>query len=254
MADSTPHFDGCPTPDDAAKAALAPTGVLRAGINMSNILLVTDTGPDGEPIGVSPSLAAALADALGVDLKLITYPSPGVLADAAKAEEWDIGNIGADPARAEFIAFTAPYSQIDATYLVRGDSPLRTIADVDQPGIKVISKARAAYTLWLDRNLQHAEVVHTSSADESFDRFVAEDIDALGGLIPRLVTDLEALPGSRLIEGRFTAVQQAVGTPRTRDGAGLAYLEQFVVAAVASGFVAELIRHHHADGLSVADG
>jgi polar amino acid transport system substrate-binding protein len=241
-----------PHASDAARAALAPTGVLRAGINLSNILLVTDTGPDGEPIGVSPSLAAALAGAIGAGLELITYPSPGDLADAAKAEEWDIGNIGADPARAEFIAFSAPYSQIDATYLVRGDSPLRTVADVDQVGVTVISKARAAYTLWLDRNLQHAEVIHTSSADESFQRFVDEGIDALGGLVPRLLADLEALPGSRLIDGRFTAVQQAVGTPRTRDAAGLAYLEAFVSAAIDSGFIAELIEHHGARGLSVA--
>lgn len=239
-------------PTDAARQALAPNGVLRAGINLSNILLVTDRGPAREPIGVSPSLAAALARTLEVGLQLIAYPSPGELADAARDEEWDIGNIGADPARAEFIAFSAPYSQIEATYLVRGDSPLRSIQDVDRPGARVTSKARTAYTLWLDRNLHHAEIVHTADADESFERFVAEGIDALAGLVPRLVEDRASLAGSRLIPGRFTAVQQAVGTLRSRDAAGLAYLESFVAAAVESGFVAALIEHHGASGLSVA--
>ena len=89
------------------RSALAPTGVLRAGINMSNFLLVSERGPNGEPRGVSPGMAKALADMLAVDLELIPYKNPGLLADAARRDEWDVGLIGAEPARAEFISFTA---------------------------------------------------------------------------------------------------------------------------------------------------
>lgn len=74
---------------------------------MSNFLLVSQRGPQGEPRGVSPGLAQALADTLGVDLELVPYKNPGLLADAALKDEWDVGLIGAEPARAQTISFTA---------------------------------------------------------------------------------------------------------------------------------------------------
>ena len=197
-------------------------------------------------------MAAALADALGAPLELITFASPGELADAATADTWDIGNIGADPVRAQHIGFTAPYCEIESTYLVRGDSPIATLADVDRPGVRIAAKARAAYTLWLQRNIAQAELIQTDILHDSFDVFVGQGLEALAGLRPRLLSDAERLPGSRVLDGRFTAVQQAVGTPRGRDGAGLAYLERFVAAALRSGFVAALIDHHGARGLTVA--
>ena len=232
--------------------ALAPAGILRAGINVGNFLLVNGTGSDGEPVGVSPSMAAALADLLGTPLDLVTFASAGEVADAAVADRWDIGNIGADPARADHIAFTAPYCEIESTYLVRGDSGIVTLADVDRPGVRIVAKAGAAYTLWLERNIDKAELIRTDVRDDSLDRFVAEGLEVLAGLRPGLLRNAERLPGSRVLDGRFTAVRQAMGTPRARDGAGIAYLERFVAAAVESGFVAALIDHHGATGLTVA--
>lgn len=241
-----------PVPTAHAIGALAPSGVLRAGINLSNILLVTGSDSDGRPVGVSPSLAQILADSLGVGLELISYPDPGDAADAGSHGAWDVVNIGADPTRSEYIDFSDAYSQIDATYLVRTSSGLRSVADVDREGIRVVSKARAAYTLWLDRNLERAQVVHTDSAGESLRRFLAEDIDALAGLVPQLRTDLASVPDGRMTEGWFTAVQQAIGTPRGRDASALAFLNSFVRSAVSSGLVADLIEEHGAAGLSVA--
>ena len=118
-------------------AELAPHGVLRAAINMSNFLLVTGRTAAGDPTGVSPSMAAAIADRLGVPVKSIPFAKPGELADLAGKDVWDIGNIGAEPARAEKIAFTAAYVEIEATYLVPAGSPLKTIADVDKPGVRI---------------------------------------------------------------------------------------------------------------------
>ena len=118
-----------PAPSEAAVRALAPTGTLRAAINLSNFLLVTGRGADGNPEGVSPDMARTLAERLGVGLELLRYKTPGELADAAASGVWDIGNIGAEPARAESIAFTAAYCEIEATYMVppgcgmRGGAP-----------------------------------------------------------------------------------------------------------------------------------
>ena len=242
-----------PQPSADAVTALAPTGRLRVGINLSNTLLVTGHRDDGDPVGVSPDLAAALARNLGVPLDLVTFASPGELADAAVEEVWDIGNIGADPARAEHINFTAPYSEIESTYLVRGDSHITKIAQVDQPGIRVASKVRAAYTLLLERLLTRATLILTDSADASFDAFAADEVDVLAGLRPRLQEDADRLPNARLLDGRFATVEQAIGMPKDRHPAGVAHLEAFVETAVRSGLVASLINRYGLVGrLSVA--
>jgi polar amino acid transport system substrate-binding protein len=230
---------------------LAPTGVLRAGINLSNFLLVTGKSPSGDPVGVSPDMAAEIAQRLGVPVKYAPYKTPGELADAADTGAWDIGLIGAEPQRAEKIAFTAAYCEIEATYMVPAGSPLKTIADVDKPGIKIAVTGRAAYGLWLDRNIKAATLVRTDSLDSAYEKFVADKLDALAGLRPRLITDVKKLPGARILEGQFTAVQQAIGTAR-KNAAGAAWLRTFAEEAKASGLVARLIERHKVVGLSVA--
>ena len=131
---------------------LAPTGVLRAGINLSNFLLVTKVNSRGDPVGVAADLAGEVATRLGVLVKYVTFKSPGELADAVDKDIWDIGLIGAEPQRAETIAFTPAYAEIEATYLLPSGSPLKTIADVDSIGVRIAVTARSAYGLWLDRN------------------------------------------------------------------------------------------------------
>lgn len=237
--------------DEKIKAELAPTGVLRAGINMSNFLLVTGKADNGDPAGVSPDMAAEVARRLGVPVTYVCYKSPGLLADAAETNEWDIGNIGAEPQRAEKIAFTAAYCEIEATYLVPAGSPIQSLGDVDKPGVRVAVTGRAAYGLWLQRNIKQAELVLTDSLDSAFEAFVDQKLDVLAGLRPRLISDVEKLPGARILDGKFSAVQQAIGTPRKNEAAA-AWLAGFVEEAKASGFVQSLIDKHKVQGLSVA--
>lgn len=232
-------------------AQLAPTGVLRAGINLGNFLLVTGRAPNGDPAGVAPDMAAAIAAKLGVPVKYVPYKTPGELADAGGTGVWDIGLIGAEPARAEKIAFTAAYCEIEATYLVPAGSPLQSVAEVDKPGVRIAVSGRSAYDLWLDRNIKQATLMRAEGLDASFDLFVKEKLEALAGLKPRLLSDVEKLPGARILPGKFTAVQQAVGTARANT-AGAAFLREFVEEAKASGLVAELIARHKVVGLSVA--
>jgi polar amino acid transport system substrate-binding protein len=235
----------------AVKSELAPRGVLRAGVNMSNFLLVTGRSPSGDPQGVSPDMARAIADRLGVPVVYVPFPKPGELADAVDTDTWDIGLIGAEPARAEKIAFSPAYVEIEATYMVPPGSPIQTIADVDKPGIRIAVTARSAYDLWLDRNIKHATLVRSASLDSAYDQFVQDKLEALAGLRPRLITDVTKMPGARILDGQFTAVQQAVGTARANTE-GAAFLRAFVEEAKASGLVASLIERHHVVGLSVA--
>jgi len=225
--------------------------VLRAGINLSNFLLVTGRSPAGDPAGVAPDVAAEIARRLNVPIKYLPFKSPGELADAAVGGVWDIGLIGAEPQRAKTIAFTAAYSEIEATYLVPSGSPLKTITEVDAAGVRIAVTGRSAYGLWLDRNIKHAELVRSETLDSAYEQFVRDRLEALAGLRPRLLADAAKLPGARIMEGRFTAVQQAIGTPK-KNKAGAAFLHGFVEEAKASGFIASLIERHKVSGLSVA--
>jgi polar amino acid transport system substrate-binding protein len=234
-----------------ARSELAPTGTLRVALNMSNFLLTATDPVTGEPCGLAADLGRELGQRLGAPVVLLPYPNPGALADAAPTGVWDVGFIGAEPQRAHAIDFTAAYVEIEATYLVPPSSPLQAIADVDRPGIRIAAPARSAYELYLSRTLQHAQLVREQGAENAFKRFVSDRLDALAGLRPRLVTDQDALPGSRLLEGRFTAVQQAAGTPKGRP-AGARYLCTFIEDIKATGLVARTIAKHNVRGLTVA--
>jgi polar amino acid transport system substrate-binding protein len=236
---------------DNILAELAPTGTLRAGINLSNFLLVTGRAPSGDPIGVAPDMAAEIAKRLGVPLKLVPFKSPGELADAVGTDTWDIGLIADEPARAAVIAFAPAYVEIEATYIVRADSSLKTISDIDQKGVRIIVAARTAYDLWLTANIKNATLVHAEGGPAALEQFKTGAADALAGLKPGLLTDVEKLAGTRLIDGRFTTVQQAIGTARA-NVAGAAFLRDFVTEAKRSGLVASLIEKHKVRGLSVA--
>ncbi len=234
----------------AVKAELAPTGVLRAGINMSNGLLVSARDASGAPDGVSPGMARAIAERLGVPLQLVPYPKPDLVAEAAGTGQWDICLIGAEPARATQIAFTAAYAEIEATYLVPAGSALRTVAEVDRPGIRIAVNGGGAYGHFLHRSLEHATLLRLG-ADEATDTFRAGQADALAGLKTQLLVWSDTMPGSRVLPGRFTAVQQALGTG-SGNTAGAAFLRAFVEEAKASGHVAALIARYGVVGLSVA--
>jgi len=238
-------------PSEQVKAELTPTGKLRAAINMSNFLLVTGKHDNGDPIGVSPDMAAEIARRLGVELVLVPYPNPGALGDDAESGNWDIGNIGAEPQRAKTINFSAAYCEIEATYLVPAGSTIQSMEDVDKPGVKIAVTGRAAYGLWLQNNIKHAELIKTDTLDSAYERFVADKLDVLAGLRPRLLTDVKNLPGARILDGQFSAVQQAVGTPKKNTEA-TKWLAAFVEEAKSSGMVAGFIEKHGVVGLSVA--
>lgn len=235
----------------AARSELAPTGTLRVGINLGNFLLVTKDRATGSLSGIVIDLARELGNRAGAPVEFFTFPGAGELAEAVKRGAWDVAFLGAEPARATGIAFTAAYLEIEATYLVPPGSPIRSIEEVDRDGVRIAVSDKSAYDLFLKRSLKHARLVSAQGIDASYDLFVAQKLDALAGLKPRLVTDAERLPGSRVLEGRFTAIQQAIGTPRTR-GAAAGYLRGFAEEIKASGMVAQLIEKHRVRGVSVA--
>jgi polar amino acid transport system substrate-binding protein len=234
-----------------AVTALAPEGPLRAGLNFGNALLTGKDPATGEARGVAVDVARELARRLGVPLDIVAYESAGALADAAASGAWDIGFLGAEPQRANVIDFTAAYAEIESTYLVPPGSPLQRVDEVDRDGVRVAIAAKSAYDLYLTRTLQRARLERTDGADAAFSRLVGDKLDAMAGLRPALVGYAEKLPGSRVLDGSFTTIQQAIGTPKGRE-AGAAYLRAFVEEIKASGFVAQAIDKNGVRGLSVA--
>jgi polar amino acid transport system substrate-binding protein len=229
---------------------MAPTGTLRVALNMINFLLISGKSPEGVPVGVAPDLARTIADRIGVPLQLIQYGSPGELADDADKNVWDIGLIGAEPVRAQKIDFSTAYVEIEATYLVPAGSSLKHASEVDRPGNRIAVSARSAYDLWLTRNIQHAQLLHAEGFEATLALFVEKKLEAMAALKPGLLGDVARLPGSRILEGNFTTVQQSVGVPKGRLAAAT-YLQSFV-DEIKKGLVAQLIAKHQVKGLSVA--
>jgi polar amino acid transport system substrate-binding protein len=110
---------------------------------------------------------------------------------------------------------------------------------------------KSAYDLYLSRSLKHAQLVQAASMDASFDQFVSQGMEALSGLRPRLVQEQAKLPGSRVLDGRFTAIGQAIGVPKGGSAAA-AFLRDFVERAKASGLVAQIIERNGVQGVTVA--
>lgn len=234
------------------KQQLAPSGVLRVALNMSNFLLVNRTDVKGNPDGISPCIARALAAELGVESQLIEYAGPGLVADAAAHDEWDIANIAAEPARARVISFSPAYCEIQATYLLPSGSTIRCMNDVDKAGVRIAVKDRAAYDLWLTDNLKQASLQRADSHESTFELFVKNKLDALAGLRPKLVEQQQMMPGSVIFEESFTAVQQSMGCKPGNKEADI-FLKDFVHRAIQTGLVNSLIDRFGVQGkLSVA--
>ena len=239
--------------DKEIQTELSSNGILRAAINMSNFLLVTDKTKEGTPIGVSPDMAKELANKLDLQLKLIPYDTPGEIADDAGNDNWDICNIGAEPQRAEKINFSAAYAEIQATYLIPPNSKLQNISEVDIAGNKIAVASRTAYGLWLERNIHNAELIQVEGVGNSFDVFLNKNLDALAGLRPALTDDVKKIPGAKILEGQFMSVQQAIGTSNKNIKSSI-YIAKFVEEMKKNGFVQKLIDKHNVNGkLSVAD-
>jgi polar amino acid transport system substrate-binding protein len=233
-------------------SAIAPTGALRAAINTGNPILARRDPSGGAPLGVSVDLANAYAERLGVPLQPIVFESAGDAVDAVTNERADIGFFAIDPVRGAGIAFTAPYVLIEGGYLVREDSALTRIEEVDRAGCRVVVGAGSAYDLYLSRELKHAQIVRAPTSPAVVDVFLAQRLDVAAGVKQQLEADAKRHAGHRLLPGRFMVIRQAMGLPKRRGDAAHAHLSAFVEAMKHSGFVAAALARHGIEGASVA--
>ncbi len=230
----------------------APTGTLRAAINVGNPILAQKDPSTGQAIGVSVDLAGELARRLGVGLALVVFDAAGKSVDAVSNEQADVGFFAVDPLRGQGIAFTAPYVLIEGSYLVRQDSALQRNEQVDRPGIRIAVGKGSAYDLYLTREIKQAQLQRAPTSPTTVDYFLSEQLDVAAGVKQQLQSDAARLPHLRLLPGRFMVIEQAMGLPKSRDAQAQSYLRQFVEDMKASGFVAEALKKHHIEGASIA--
>ena len=228
---------------DVITANLAPHGKLRAAINMSNFLLVSGRTLSGQPDGLSPDVAHELARRLGVPCELVPFEGPGLVADAAGKDIWDIGNIAEEPERAESMDFSQPYIQIDANFMTRADSALVSNVDVNQPGVEIVLYSRSAYDLWLKDNFIAPTYLREESIGDSVTAFIEGRGDVLACLRPKLMAMRESELSYQIIDPPFTAIRQSIGLNKGHPEV-LAFINEIVADLLTNGFVADSLKRH----------
>jgi polar amino acid transport system substrate-binding protein len=245
---STPSIPSAPSP--ALVREFAPSGSLRAAINLGNPILANKDSA-GQPYGVSVDLARELGKRLGVPVELVPFTAAGKVVEAVKAAQVDIAFVAIDPVRGGDMAQTPAYVQIEGAYMVPNASPIKTNAEVDRAGHRVVVGINSAYDLYLTREITAATLVRAASSPAVLDTMVAQKLEVAAGVKQQLQMDAKRIPGMRLLDGRFMVIHQAMGLPKGRDAAHV-YLSAFVQEMKASGFVAQALARHSIEGAAVA--
>jgi polar amino acid transport system substrate-binding protein len=241
----------CASQPPAPAAVLAPTGKLRAAINFGNPILATKDAATGEARGVSVDLARELGRRLGVPVELVSFAAAGKVVEAVRDAQVDVGFVAIDPVRGADMLQTPAYVVIEGAYLVKDSSPIKTNAEVDRAGNRIVVGNGSAYDLFLTREVKAATLVKAPTSPAVTDTFLAQNLEVAAGVKQQLQADAKRLPGLRLLDGRFMVINQAMGIPKGRE-TGLKYVRDFVEEMKASGFVAEALKRHRIEGAAVA--
>lgn len=239
------------TLEDAGRD-IAPTGRLRACINLGNPVLASRDPATGSPRGVSVDLARELARRLALELELVVFDSAGDSVAAIAQRQADIGFFALDPQRAAQLRFTPPYVLIEGAYVVRSDSPLRSADEVDQSGHRVVVGQGSAYDLFLTRELKQASILRSSTSPGVIEEFLLSNAEVAAGVRQQLVHDVSVRPGLRLLDGNFMVIQQAMGLPLDRSDRAVAAVSRFIEEMKAQGFVHRSLASHGIEGVRVA--
>ena len=238
--------------DDIIKK-IAPTGVLRVGVNMSNFLLVNSKDKLGVIDGVSPGIGKKLAKELNISFEIVQFANPGLLADAVDNNEWDIGNIASEKERGKTIDFSDPYVNIDANFLFREEDNFKNNNDIDQSGIKIAVFERSAYDLWLTENFKKAELIRVNSIEESHNLFKENKVNILAGLKPKLIDEMKKNNNYEMIQSPFTYIKQSIGIKKGNPEV-LDFINKFISNNIKEGYIKSLLKQHNVqDKLSIPE-
>jgi len=240
-----------PPASPEARTQLAPSGKIRVAINHGNPVLATRNPTTGELRGVAVDLGRELGHRLDLPVELVGYDTVAKLLAGLKASEWDVAFLAVDPARAGDVSFTAPYMEVEVTYMVPSRSEFASVSQVDRPGVRVSVQARNAADLFLSRELRHASLVRAANESGAFDLLKTGSAEAYATNRQILLSLADKNPEYRAVSGRFTTIPHAVGVPSARTAAA-DYLRRFIEDAKASGIVRRALDESGIRGVVVA--
>ena len=241
------------TPNRPHAALIAPTGRLRAAINLANPVLCSGHTTEGEVAGLAADISLALGRWLDVDTELVTFDSARRCVTAVLDEDVDVSFFAMDPARGQEIHFTPPYIQMEGIYVVPDSSPIATIADVDRPGYRIAVGAGSAYALFLARKLKYAQVIEVPTSPEVVDTFVRNEYEAAAGVRRQIQRDAaNHQPGLRILEQPFMAIHQSLAIKKRRGDLACSTLNEFIEDIKAAGFIAHALQSHGIAGPAIA--
>lgn len=229
-----------------------PTGKLRASLNMGNPVLAHSHTSKERPAGVTIDLSRQLARELGVEVVFLQFDTAARSVAALAGGDADIGFMAIDPLRAETTHFTPAYVQIEGFYLVPAGSPIKTNADVDRAGTRIVMGAGSAYGLYLTRHIQHAELVQVPTSEAVVDAMLKRGLEVAAGVKQGLQADARRVGDVRLLSERFMVIHQAMALPKARSAAAADFLDDFVRRMTRGGFVADSLKRHAIVGAKVA--
>ena len=230
---------------------IAPTGVLRIGVNMSNLLLVNSKDKLGVVDGVSPGIGKKLAKELNISFEIVQFANPGLLVDAVNNNEWDIGNIASEKERGKTIDFSDPYVNIDANFLFRVEDNFKNNNDIDQTGIKIAVLERSAYDLWLTENFKKAELIRVNSIEESHNLFNENKVNILAGLKSKLIDEMKKNNNYEMIQNPFTYIKQSIGIKKGNPEL-IDFINKFISNNIKNGYIKSLLQLNNVqDKLSI---
>ena len=236
---------------DPRVADLVQSGALRTGLGIGSLTTATRNPATGEVKGPALELGRALAARMGVQFVPVEYPRPGAVIDGLRANAWDISVLIVDPVRAEQVDFSHPFMQSDLTYLVDAGSTIQRVADADRQGVRIAVARGDTSDLYLTRVLKRAELVRTDSIAAAVELLRTGGVNAIALNRPSLMAQSATLPGSRVLSEGFADIYSAMAVPKGHDGR-LAYIDEFIEEAKASGFVNRMIETLALQGVRVA--
>jgi polar amino acid transport system substrate-binding protein len=235
-----------------AQADLAPTGALRAAYLATNPAQAMKDPQTGELRGASLDLARELAKRIGKPLDFKPIPSPPAVIESVKSGQADIGFLAYEATRLGTVEFSETYMLVQQSFLVRADSPMRTVADVDRAGSKIGGTRSDSMMLCLKRVLKQATPVELDNNSELLVKALTNgEIDALGANRQRLTTLMKDVPGSRLLSDNLFNVPQNIVVPLGKPEV-LAAINAFLDEVRASGFLRDAVAKGGAIGVEAA--
>jgi len=236
---------------DSRVADLVRAGELRVGLGLGVLMQAVRNPATGELRGAALEMAQALATRIGVRLTTIEYPRPGAVIDGLRTNAWDVSFLVIDPARMDQVDFSHSFLRSDITCLVAPGSPIRSVADADQTGVRIAVPRGDGSDLYLSRTLKRAELVRTDSHAAAVDLLRTGGADAKASPRFVLMTESPAVPGSRVLADGFADISYAAIVPKGQ-AARLAYVNAFIEDAKQSGLVRQIIGSLGLQGVQVA--